>query len=108
MDRIRDDFSYVRDIIDKELSDFKIYIILNKIRSSDDIFIGFSIKSTFIKHLGVNTKFVGFVEYDDAVWRSVRERRSFMLNYSISRSAKEVEAFTENLLQGKEVILSRD
>jgi flagellar biosynthesis protein FlhG len=108
MDRIRDDFSYVRDIIDKELSDFKIYIILNKIRSSDDIFIGFSIKSTFIKHLGVNTKFVGFVEYDDAVWRSIRERRPFMLNYSLSRSAKEVEVFTENLLQGKEVILSRD
>jgi flagellar biosynthesis protein FlhG len=108
MDRVRDDFSYVRDIIDKELSDFKIYIILNKIRSSDDIFIGFSIKSTFIKHLGVNTKFVGYVEYDDAVWRSIRERRPFMLNYSLSRSAKEVEVFTENLLQGKEVILSRD
>ena len=108
LDRIREDFSYVRNIIDKELSDFKIYIILNKIRSSDDIFIGFSIKSTFIKHLGVNTKFVGFVEYDDAVWRSIRERRPFMLNYSLSRSAKEVEVFTENLLQGKEVILSRD
>jgi len=108
MDRIRDDFFYVRDVIDKELSDFKIYIILNKIRSSDDIFIGFSMKSTFIKHLGVNTRFVGFVEYDDAVWRSIRERRPFMLNYSLSRSAKEVEVFTENLLQGKEVKLSRD
>jgi flagellar biosynthesis protein FlhG len=108
MDRVRDDFSYVRDILDKELSDFKIYIILNKVRSSDDIFIGFSIKSTFIKHLGVNTKFAGYVEYDDAVWRSIRERKPFMLNYSLSRSAKEVEVFTENLLQGKEVILSRD
>jgi len=108
MDCIRDNFSYVGDIIDKELSDFKLYLILNKIRSSDDILIGSSMKSIFMKYLGVDTKFVGFVEYDDSVWRSIRERRPFMLNYSLSRSAKEVEVFTENLLKGKEIRLSRN
>jgi len=108
MDCIRDNFSYVGDIIDKELSDFKLYLILNKIRSSDDILIGSSMKSIFMKYLGINTKFVGFVEYDDSVWRSIRERRPFMLNYSSSRSAKEVEVFTENLLMGKEIKLSRN
>ena len=108
MDCIGDNFSYVGDIIDKELSDFKLYLILNKIRSSDDILIGSSMKSIFMKYLGVDTKFVGFVEYDDSVWRSIRERRPFMLNYSLSRSAKEVEVFTENLLKGKEIKLSRN
>lgn len=108
IDCIRDNFSYVGDIIDKELSDFKLYLILNKIRSSDDILIGSSMKSIFMKYLGVDTKFVGFVEYDDSVWRSIRERRPFMLNYSLSRSAKEVEVFTENLLKGKEIKLSRN
>ena len=108
MDCIRDSFSYVGDIIDKELSDFKLYLILNKIRSSDDILIGSSMKSIFMKYLGVDTRFVGFVEYDDSVWRSIRERRPFMLNYSLSRSAKEVEIFTENLLKGKEIKLSRN
>jgi len=108
MDCIRDNFSYVGDIIDKELSDFKLYLILNKIRSSDDILIGSSMKSIFMKYLGVDTKFVGFVEYDDSVWRSIRQRRPFMLNYSLSRSAKEVEVFTENLLKGKEIKLSRN
>jgi flagellar biosynthesis protein FlhG len=108
MDCIKDNFSYVGDIIDKELSDFKLYLILNKIRSSDDILVGSSMKSIFMKYLGVDTKFVGFVEYDDSVWRSIRERRPFMLNYSLSRSAKEVEVFTENLLKGKEIKLSRN
>lgn len=108
MDCIKDNFSYVGDIIDKELSDFKLYLILNKIRSSDDILIGSSMKSILMKYLGVDTKFVGFVEYDDSVWRSIRGRRPFMLNYSLSRSAKEVEVFTENLLKGKEIILSRN
>jgi flagellar biosynthesis protein FlhG len=108
MDCIKDNFSYVGDIIDKELSDFKLYLILNKIRSSDDILIGSSMKSILMKYLGVDTKFVGFVEYDDSVWRSIRGRRPFMLNYSLSRSAKEVEVLTENLLKGKEIILSRN
>lgn len=108
IDSIRVNFSHVGDIIDKELSDFKLYLILNKIRSSDDILIGSSMKSIFMKYLGVDTKFVGFVEYDDSVWRSIRERRPFMLNYSLSRSAKEVEVFTENLLKGKEIRLSRN
>lgn len=108
MDCIRDNFSYVGDIIDRELSDFKLCLILNKIRSSDDILIGSSMKSIFMKYLGVDTKFVGFVEYDDSVWRSIRERRPFMLNYSLSRSAKEVEVFTENLLKGTEIKLSRN
>ncbi len=108
IDSIRVNFSHVGDIIDRELSDFKLCLILNKIRSSDDILIGSSMKSIFMKYLGVDTKFVGFVEYDDSVWRSIRERKPFMLNYSLSRSAKEVEVFTENLLKGKEIKLSRN
>jgi flagellar biosynthesis protein FlhG len=108
IDFIRDSFSYVGDIIDKELSDFMLYLILNKVRSSDDILIGPSIKSIFMKYLGLSTKFVGFIEYDDSVWRSIRERKPFMLNYPSSSCAKEIEVFTENLLQGKEIGLSRN
>lgn len=107
IDCLKDSFSYVGDILDREISGFKIYIILNKIRSSQDIFIGSSIKSILLKYLGINAKFVGYIEYDDSIWRSVRERRPFMLTYSLSRSAKEIEAFTENLIQGKEMRLMR-
>lgn len=107
IDCLKDSFSYIGDILDNEISEFKIYLILNKIRSSQDIFIGSSLKSIFLKYLGINAKFVGYIEYDDSIWRSVRERRPFMLNYSLSRSAKEIEAFTENLIQGKELKLMR-
>ncbi|MGB2763427.1 MAG: AAA family ATPase [Candidatus Aminicenantaceae bacterium] len=107
IDCLKDSFSYIGDILDNEISDFTIYLILNKIRSSQDISIGSSLKSIFLKYLGINAKFVGYIEYDDSIWRSVRERRPFMLNYSLSRSAKEIEAFTENLIQGKELKLMR-
>ncbi len=103
IDCLKNSFSSIGDILDKELSNFKIYLILNKVRSSQDIIIGSSIKSIFMKYLGVETKFVGYLEYDDTIWRSIRERKPFMMNYGTSRSAKEIATFTENILQGREI-----
>ena len=37
------------------------------------------------------------------VWRSVRERRPFMLHYLASRSSKEIEILVDNLIQDREV-----
>ncbi len=104
---LKDSFPYIKDILEEELSGFKIYLILNKVRSSQDIIIGSSIKSIFMKYLGLETQFVGYLEYDDAVWRSIRERRPFMVNYATSRSAKEIATFTENIIQGMEMKHSR-
>jgi flagellar biosynthesis protein FlhG len=104
---LKNSFPYIRDILEKELSNFKIYLILNKVRSSQDIIIGFSIKSIFMKYLGLETQFVGYLEYDDTIWRSIRERKPFMMNYATSRSAKEIVTFTENILQGREIKHSR-
>jgi len=100
-------FSYIGDILDKELAGFKIYLILNKVRSPEDIFIGASMKSALLKYLGIDIDFVGYIEYDDSVWRSIRNQHPFMLHYSSSRCTEEIEDFTENLIQGKEIRLLR-
>ncbi len=107
IDSLKESFSYLGDILDKELYDFKVFLVLNKIRSSQDILIGSSMKSIFMKYLGINAQFAGYIEYDDAVWRSIRERRPLMLNYSLSRVAKEIGVFTENLLYEREMKISR-
>jgi flagellar biosynthesis protein FlhG len=107
IESLKESFSYLEDILDRELYDFKIYLVLNKIRSTQDILIGFSMKSIFKKYLGINAQFIGYIEYDDAVWRSIRERQPLMQNYSLSRVAKEVGLFTENLLHDREMKISR-
>jgi flagellar biosynthesis protein FlhG len=107
IDCLKSSFSYIGDIIDKELAEFKVNIILNKVRSTQDVLIGASIKSIFLKYLGLNAQFVGYIEYDDAIWRAVRRREPFMLNYATSRCGREIEVLTENLLQGKEIKLLR-
>ena len=108
IESLKNSFSYIGDILDHELSNFKVHLILNKVRSSQDVIIGFSIKSIFMKYLGLETQFVGYLEYDDTIWRSIRERKPFMMKYGLSRSAKEIEAFTENILLGKEIKHPRD
>ncbi len=107
IEALKGSFSYLRDLLDRELADFRIYLILNKIRSSQDILIGSSIKSIFMKYLGINAQFVGYIEHDDSIWRSIRERKPFMVHYSLSRCGKEIEALTENLLHDQEMRMTR-
>lgn len=106
IESLKESFSYLEDILDRELSNFKIYLVLNKIRNTQDILIGSSMKSIFKKYLGINAQFIGYIEYDDAVWRSIRERRPLMQNNSLSRVAKEIGVFTENLLHEREMKIS--
>ncbi len=107
IDSLKTSFSYAQDIIDRAMSEFKIYLILNKVRTSEDILVGSSMKSIFMKYLGLNARYVGYIEYDDSIWSSVRSRRPFMLSYGTSRCAREIESLTDNLLQGKEVKVFR-
>jgi flagellar biosynthesis protein FlhG len=98
-------FPQTRDIVHKAFSDFKIYLILNKVRSMQDIYLGASIKSTFQKFLGMDTQYVGFLEYDDSIWKSTRQQKPFLMHHAESRFATEIELFTENLLRGNEINL---
>jgi flagellar biosynthesis protein FlhG len=92
-------------ILDKELDGFKVYIVVNMTRDSQDILLGASIKSLLQKLLGIRALYAGYIEHDDAVWRSIRERRPFMINYLASRSSKEIEILVDNLIQDREVQL---
>ena len=92
-------------IITEELSRFKIYIILNQIRTQQDVMIGNSIKSICIKYFGFNAQYVGYVEHDDFISMCVNKRRPFMETYPTSRCAKEIERLTDNLLEGRHLRL---
>jgi flagellar biosynthesis protein FlhG len=103
MDYLKESFPYLGTILDEELAGFKITLILNMVRAEQDILLGASIKSVLMKYLGVPVRFSGFIAYDDAVWKSVRERKPFMLNYLSSSCAKAIEVLADNLMEGKEV-----
>jgi flagellar biosynthesis protein FlhG len=103
IDYLKESFPYLGTILDQELAGFKLTLILNMVRAEQDIILGTSIKSVLMKYLGVPVQFAGYLEYDDAVWKSVRERKPFMLNYLSSSCAKAIEVLVDNLAQGKEI-----
>ncbi len=103
IDYLKDSFTYIRTILDNELAGFRIHLVVNMVRNSQDILLGTSIKSVLTKYLGVPILYSGYVEHNDVVWKSVRERKQFMLNYSATSCAKQVETVVDNIINGREV-----
>ncbi len=97
------DIPELRETIERELELFQIYLILNKIRTAQDIELGSTVKSFLIKYLGIKAKYVGFIEYDDAVWKSVRKRQVLLQAHPRLRSSKEIRTSAENIILGSEL-----
>jgi flagellar biosynthesis protein FlhG len=93
----------VRAIIARELGHFNVQIILNQVRSNQEIAIGSSVKSVCLKYFGLSAGYAGFLEHDDFISRCINKRQPYLQAYPESRCAKELEALAQNLIEGKQV-----
>lgn len=100
--------SHIRDILEDEMSRFKIYIMVNQTRSSGDIQMGTNIKSLCLKFLGLPTVYAGHVGYDDCVTKCINKRQSFMLSYAFSNAAREIGLLSDNIKNGGRVAVDRE
>jgi len=64
---------------------FKINIILNQGRSQKDLELAPSIESVCRKYFGIPCELLGQVEYDNAVWQSLRRRKHLLVDCPTSR-----------------------
>ncbi len=94
------------EILDREVDGFRVNLVVNMARDQKDLGLGLSVKSILLKYLGLNARFSGPVSYDDAVWRSLREGRPFMLNHFSSPCIKQIEEITSNVLEDREIHLT--
>jgi len=99
---MKDNFPYINEILDEELSNFRMHFILNKISNSQDILLGSFIKSGFSKFLDLDTHFVGYVEHDKNVVKSIAKQEPFMQFDASSSAAQEVRICVDNLIHGRE------
>jgi flagellar biosynthesis protein FlhG len=95
----------IKNILEKESEGFNVNIVMNKVRTNKEITLGNSVKSICMKYLGINAQYVGYVEYDSVVSRSINKRQQYMLSYPESRCAREMEKLANNLIEQKEVRL---
>jgi flagellar biosynthesis protein FlhG len=103
LDYLRSLSNPIERIVDREVAAFNVYIAVNQIRSIHEIQIGNAVKSVCRKYFGFHAQFVGYVEYDDIVSKSVNKGEPFMQIYPSSRCAREIERVTENLTVGKQI-----
>jgi len=99
---MKENFPYINEILDEELSNFRIYFVLNKISNRQDIMLGSFIKSGFLKFLGLETHFSGYVENDENVVKSIAQQEPFMTFDAASSVAQEVRNCADNLINGRE------
>jgi flagellar biosynthesis protein FlhG len=54
---------------------FRPRIVINEVRTADDVKLGFSVRSVCRKYFGLETEYVGYVSHDENARKAVRSRR---------------------------------
>jgi flagellar biosynthesis protein FlhG len=54
---------------------FRPRIVVNEVRTAEDIKLGFAVSSVCRKYFGVDAEYLGYVSHDDKVRRSIQARR---------------------------------
>lgn len=81
------------------LAGFRPRLLINQVRSSEDVKLGFSMRSVCSKYFGVEVDYVGYVNHDDAVWRSVKERRPLVIGHPHADSSVYVRRIAKKLME---------
>jgi flagellar biosynthesis protein FlhG len=103
VDYLKNTSPELRRIVEQELSAFTVNIVLNQVKTKQDIIVGNSVKSVCRKFFGINALYSGYIEYDESVSRCINKRMPYMSTFSTSRCARGIERLTDNLLTGNQV-----
>ncbi len=87
----------------EEMYGFRPKLVVNQVRSKDDVALGFSMRSSCSKYFGIQVEYLGFVEFDNNVWQCTKRKRPLMLEYPHSASARCIERVGQNLLRKEQI-----
>ncbi len=82
---------------------FNLHVLLNQVRARRDIDVGYSVKSVCRKYFGFNADFIGYIDYDNAVWQALRRRRPLVLEYPSSNLVGQFLKISKNLVKPKSI-----
>jgi len=84
--------------LQESISDFRLHLVLNQVRTRGDIELGNSIQSVCRKYFGVESEFLGYIDHDNAVWQSLRKRRPLIVEHPYSSIVGQILKMTKTLL----------
>ena len=77
---------------------FTPHLIINSARSKSDMELGRAVASSARRRLGIPIRYLGHLEYDEAVWASTRRRRPLLIEHPETRIAKCFERVARGLM----------
>ena len=77
---------------------FAPHLVINSARSKSDMELGRAVASVARRRLGTPLRYLGHLEYDEAVWASTRRRRPLLIEHPETRIAKCFERVARGLL----------
>jgi flagellar biosynthesis protein FlhG len=77
---------------------FAPHLVVNSARSKSDMELGRAVASAARRRLGTPVRYLGHLEYDEAVWASTRRRRPLLIEHPETRIAKCFERIARALL----------
>ncbi len=77
---------------------FAPHLVVNSARSKADMELGRAVASVARRRLGAGIRYLGHLEYDEAVWASTRRRRPLLIEHPETRIAKCFERVARGLL----------
>ena len=78
---------------------FRPRIVVNSVRSAEDVRLGFAVRSVCRKYFGIAADYVGYVNHDDAVTQAIRQRRPVVVTHPHSDAAVYLTRIARKLLQ---------
>ncbi len=91
--------------IKREISSFRLKLIVNQVRTANDFKVGRYMRSACLKYFGLQMEFVGSIVFDDRVWQSVRMRVPFVSQYPNTMAAQNIRAICESLRADSRLLL---
>ncbi len=77
---------------------FRPSIVINDVRTAEDIRLGFSVRSVCRKYFGFDADYLGYVNHDEAARRSVRARRPLVETDPRASAAVYVDRIAQKLV----------
>jgi flagellar biosynthesis protein FlhG len=85
--------------LEKELHAFRPRLVVNETRTPQDAELGHAVVAAWKKYFGLSMDYLGCIEHDEEMWRTVRARRALLLERPEAASARGVAAIGQRLLE---------
>ncbi|HVO20016.1 MAG TPA: P-loop NTPase [Anaeromyxobacter sp.] len=82
----------------RQLAVFRPRLVVNQARTAQDADIGRAVVAAWRKYFGLEMDYLGFIQYDDEMWRTLRARRPFLLERPDVPAAKAFATVVDGLL----------